>query len=153
MGSMMEKKSHNITYDAATSSRPPSGTTAKMNDYYNSSILYYLPFQYFLVYFSVQLSMEQLYCCTCPNSKNDALSCLAEPKNAVFYDSAVGLPLAAVAATLPGTVPLLMLLKLSFSFFFWKFFHRDAIAKGASQYQTLSCMDATMSIVRLFHTY
>ena len=146
MGSMMEKKSYR---KALLMPRPRRLVPPR----WMITILFCIIFPVFFGVFFSAIEHGERSCCTSPNSKNDALSCLAEPKNAVFYDSAVGLPLAAVAATPPGTVPLLMLLKLSFSFFFWKFFHRDAIAKGASQYQTLSCMDATMSIERLFHTY
>ena len=65
-----EKKSHCITY--ATLRRPLQSVA--LHEWLQNSI--YLLLLLFLVYFSVQLSMEQLLH-TCPNSKNDSLSCLA----------------------------------------------------------------------------
>ena len=114
-----------------------------MNDY--NTVLSFFPV-FFGVFFSA-IEHGERSCCTSPNSKNDALSCLAEPKNAVFYDSAVG--------------PVLVLLyhcaadaqAIVFFFLLKVFPSRDAIGPHELEQQTLSCMDATMSIERLFHTY
>ena len=54
------------------------------------TILFCIIFPVFFGVFFSAIEHGERSCCTSPNSKNDALSCLAEPKNAVFYDSAVG---------------------------------------------------------------
>lgn len=91
MGSMMEKKSYR---KALLMPRPRRLVPPR----WMITILFCIIFPVFFGVFFSAIEHGERSCCTSPNSKNDALSCLAEPKNAVFYDSAVG--------PVPGTVPL-----------------------------------------------
>ena len=83
MGSMMEKKSYR---KALLMPRPRRLVPPR----WMITILFCIIFPVFFGVFFSAIEHGERSCCTSPNSKNDALSCLAEPKNAVFYDSAVG---------------------------------------------------------------